>query len=148
MFIIKIIFEILLIIWQIPQLLISLIPLSIFFFTKKINRVEHYKSSFLLFINLNENVGAFCYGKFIFIRDGMSAKDQNEVSRHEYGHSIQSMILGPFYIFAVIVPSIFRFVKYYKMALKAGSKNDYDNIWADYYKGYPEDWADKLGGNS
>lgn len=53
--------------------------------------------------------------------------------RHEYGHFKQSMMLGPLYLVLVGLWSIIR-----------AGLNLYRN--GQYYNGYPENWADKLGG--
>jgi len=63
------------------------------------------------------------------------------IKRHEYGHSLQSMLFGPLYLPLIGLPSAFRFVyaKYYY--LKNNKK------WKNYFKGYPENWAESLGLN-
>jgi hypothetical protein len=74
-----------------------------------------------------------CLGEFIFVR-GNSPK----TIAHEYGHSRQSMILGPIYLLIVGLPSI----------IQAGlaNMNPRSDWMRNYYKRYPENWADKLGG--
>lgn len=56
--------------------------------------------------------------------------------RHEYGHTIQSLWLGWFYLIIVGVPSIIR----------ASIWNHYKLEEKKYYEGFPENWADLLGG--
>ena len=56
---------------------------------------------------------------------------------HEYGHSIQSMYLGPFYLIIIGIPS-FIWACLYK--IPAISKR-----WS-YYDFYTEKWADHNGG--
>lgn len=57
---------------------------------------------------------------------------------HETGHFIQNEILGPLYTIVIAIPSvtwnIFQYL-YHKVTGKT----------LDYYKFYPEKWADKLG---
>lgn len=55
---------------------------------------------------------------------------------HEYGHHLQSRILGPFYLLIVGIPSLIGNI-YSRIKKK-------DNKW--YYSRFPENWADKLGG--
>lgn len=55
---------------------------------------------------------------------------------HEYGHSLQSAILGPLYLLVIGIPSI----------LWAGLGQRYRRrTGANYYSFYTERWADKLG---
>ena len=45
-------------------------------------------------------------GAFIFIDTGAEGEEYKKtVSVHEYGHTIQSLILGPLYLFVVGIPS-------------------------------------------
>ena len=61
--------------------------------------------------------------------------------RHEYGHSIQSMILGPFYLLLVGIPSIFWCrIPAAGRSWRTGEKS--------YYSFITERSADRLGGNS
>lgn len=57
---------------------------------------------------------------------------------HEYGHTVQSLILGPFYLLVIGIPS----------ALWAGlpalrRKRKTENV--SYFSFFPEKWADRLG---
>ena len=71
-------------------------------------------------------------GEYILIADGSG----DNTIKHEMGHTKQSKLLGPLYLFVVGVPS---FVMNILSRLKIiPSKN--------YYKRWPENWADKLGG--
>jgi hypothetical protein len=56
--------------------------------------------------------------------------------RHELGHSIQSEYLGWLYLLAAGLPSVFNNI--ISRINKSWNK--------DYYKKYPEKWADNLGG--
>lgn len=59
-----------------------------------------------------------------------------DILQHEYGHSLQSAILGPLYLLVIGIPSI----------LWAGLGQGYRNrTGANYYSFYTERWADKLG---
>jgi hypothetical protein len=59
---------------------------------------------------------------------------------HEYGHALQSVLLGPLYLIVVGIPSLSR-VAYSKWYYKKSGRS-----WKNYFKGFPENWADKLGG--
>jgi hypothetical protein len=49
-------------------------------------------------------------------------------------------MLGPVYLIIVGIPSISR-VLYSRWYYK-----NYGHSWKNYFKGFPENWADKLGG--
>ena len=77
-------------------------------------------------------------GFFIFItsHQQISTQQFTNTLAHEYGHCLQSLILGPLYLLAVGLPSVLWltcFKKYRK-------KND-----VSYYKFYTERWANRLG---
>ncbi|MBX7196718.1 MAG: hypothetical protein K1X94_31990 [Sandaracinaceae bacterium] len=59
---------------------------------------------------------------------------------HELGHAVQSRILGPLYLPIVGVPSSARAVYAVIHRELRGHK------WPRYYQGFPEAWADQLGG--
>lgn len=62
----------------------------------------------------------------MFLRDTAS---NESINNHEYGHTLQNAILGPFFIFLVAIPSA---IRYWYMTIRAkhGKKNnDYDAIW-------------------
>lgn len=76
---------------------------------------------------LKENWGGFEMG-MMFIRDTTSTE---HVSKHELGHTFQNAILGPFMIFLVSLPSVFRYwYRYLKFERKGLTPTtEYDNIW-------------------
>ena len=59
---------------------------------------------------------------------------------HELGHTRQSRLLGPLYLPVVGLPSISRAA--YALAYREMTGQP----WNGYYDGYPERWADRLGG--
>lgn len=73
-------------------------------------------------------------GPWIFVHPGATIK----TLQHEYGHSIQSFILGPFYLFVVGLPSL---VWASRIGRNWRLKTD-----VDYYYFWTEHWADKLQG--
>lgn len=60
--------------------------------------------------------------------------------RHELGHAEQSRMLGPLYLPVVGVPSSARAL--YAVAYREVT----GRRWERYYRGFPERWADELGG--
>lgn len=73
-------------------------------------------------------------GMFIFSND----INNLYIIKHEYGHSIQSLILGPFWLLIIGIPSILWCSLFSLRIIK--------NI--DYYSFYSERWANKLTYNS
>ena len=73
-----------------------------------------------------------CCGKHIFINKDT---DDTIIFRHEYGHRIQSKILGIMFYPVVFIPSFLHFMYWFKF------KND---NWDGYYDFYCERWANKL----
>jgi hypothetical protein len=49
------------------------------------------------------NLGAISLGMFIFT---FTPHVSDRLVRHEYGHSIQSMVLGPLYLLMIGIPSM------------------------------------------
>ena len=114
-------------IWQLPQNLLGLFFLlflrpefSIVFRTSKI-----YYST--------EMRGGISLGHYIFLNEKYW-DEGGDSELHEYGHSIQSMWLGPLYLFVIGIPSI----------LWAAWWNKDRGV--SYYWFYTEALADKLGG--
>ncbi|MCR5769120.1 MAG: hypothetical protein K6G45_11625 [Lachnospiraceae bacterium] len=74
-------------------------------------------------------------GMFIFL--GQSSINDEDVRAHEFGHTIQSMILGPFFVFVIAFPSLF-WANSRRMEKYRGQKG------VDYYRFYPERWANHI----
>ena len=114
--------------WCLPQTLLGLIIYIIFSLCKKISKKETYKLATVIRLDAKFGVSL---GKFILL--GNNYKDIT--IKHEYGHTLQNFIFGPLYLLAVGIPSIIRNI------ISRFNKN----IAMNYYKAYPENWADKLG---
>lgn len=65
------------------------------------------------------------------------SKWQDDYIKHEYGHSIQSKMLGPLYLFIIGLPS-------FLWAWLGDNYRAKHN--RSYYDFYTESWANKLGG--
>lgn len=94
-----------------------------------------------LFIELRGD-SAVSLGLFVFwiSHESRDIPVGPENRAHEYGHSIQSRWLGPLYLPIVGVPSVSRVlyaIAYHRI---------HGRRWTGYYDGFPEDWADRLGG--
>ncbi len=83
-------------------------------------------------------------GLFIFLSPNLRpdrSKNGKDVYmstlRHEYGHAMQSMILGPFYLLAIGLPSAFwcnvPFCKKYRKKKNISYYSFYTERWADFW---------------
>ncbi len=70
-------------------------------------------------------------GLFIFVPEG----EDPRLLRHEYGHTLQSLLLGPLYLPVIGLPSLIR------AAWRRGRRRG-----RSYYDFYTERWADRWGG--
>lgn len=81
----------------------------------------------------------FSLGVFYFTSAG--AYNNIKMLQHEFGHSCQNAIFGPFYLFVVEIPSTIRY--WHRLHLRKKRKvltNKYDDIWF-------EGSASKIGQN-
>ncbi len=76
-------------------------------------------------------------GMFIFCGKNTDI-DSSPVMAHEFGHTIQSVILGPFYLLFIALPSVcWAFVPLF---VKMRTKKH-----ISYYRFYTESWANRCG---
>ena len=113
--------------WCLPQ---NILGLFVFIFTK-IQRAksEPHRGAMVTRWRYSSGVSL---GQFIFV-----SKNAGEPTiKHEYGHTRQSMLLGPLYLLVIGLPSI----------IWAGCFDNYRQKHnKSYYDFYTESWADKLG---
>jgi len=122
-------------IWELPQNIIGIIVWLMI--RRKITKVEIvHKRLFFHTHHFGISLGSFVFWSNSDDAIVWIAPNNKE---HEYGHTIQSLICGPLYLILVGIPSISRVV--YSSIYYGLNKTK----WANYYKGYPENWADKLG---
>ncbi|MBO4562858.1 MAG: hypothetical protein J5772_04520 [Clostridia bacterium] len=88
---------------------------------------------------LLSNNSGFSLGSFIFMPEGWSDYNKRHIVVHEYGHTVQSMMTGPFYLLLIGLPSVMwssRFTKRHAVYRTRGVR---------YSDRYPERGADRLG---
>jgi hypothetical protein len=124
--------------WELPQILVGF---TVFAFLKVKHSVVNMEREEHCFFIETPDTGV-SLGWFIFWTPGGNRFPDlvNDCRMHEYGHAKQSAMLGPLYLLIIGIPSISR-VLYRKWYRRKTGKN-----WNNYYKGFPENWADKLGG--
>lgn len=131
----KIIF-LLLIVWQFPQFIAGLFMKNFL----KVSKVEKYKDAKIFCVD-NFNKFGISFGYHIFLSNDDRGR---ELLLHEYGHSIQSRILGLFYVPVVGAYSIIRQIYYLKKISNIKNSSDKKKLWSQYYQGFPEKWANRL----
>ncbi len=114
--------NILLYIWCLPQNLLGLL------FLLFIGGEERHTLNGISFYYAKDFRGGISLGRYIILGD----KRERSV-RHEFGHCIQSRMLGPLYLIVVGLPSL----------IHAWLCKCDDHSYYDYWC---ERWADKLGG--
>lgn len=115
-------------IWQLPQNLLGSMYLWCLRRNNQIPAIQEYKE---IKVYSKYSSGSVSLGNKIFI----SPKATRQTILHEYGHTRQSLILGPMYLIIIGLPS-FLWAATHKYI--APSKS--------YYDFFTEAWADKLGG--
>ena len=129
--------------WGLPQTLAGVIV----FVLNRNCRHYSYKGAIVTEWKSKSNLSL---GMFLFVSDDpfcyypkyRREYDEEHFSKmlmvHEYGHAIQSLIFGPFYLLAVGIPSIaWSFLPVFVR------KRERKKI--SYFSVYPERWANRLG---
>ncbi|NLL91082.1 MAG: hypothetical protein GX222_01500 [Ruminococcaceae bacterium] len=124
------------ILWGFPQTLLGFILLLM---SPKYLR-EYYKGSI---VSRWDRFDGLSLGLFIFIpktnipSDDLKDNPEEQLLLHEYGHFIQSLIIGPFYLPVIGIPSaIWANSGHFKNIRKFKNK--------DYCEFYTEAWAERL----
>ena len=112
--------------WGLPQTLIG----SAVFLVYRKNRHFDYKGACVTEWDRDDGLSL---GKFVFI-----PKKEDPLIDHEYGHTLQSLILGPVYLLLVGAPSMlwYRHPRFIRKRKKTG---------ASYYSPVFEKTANRLG---
>ncbi len=114
-------------IWQLPQNIIALIYLSYLIVENQIPAITKYKG---IKVYTKYSSGSATLGNYIFI----SPRATENTIKHEYGHTRQSLYLGPLYLIIIGIPSIL-WAMIHKTIVS-------DKLYSWFYT---EAWADKLG---
>ena len=88
-----------------------------------------FKKSNIVYIS---HFDSHVLGKWVFINPNT---DDKIILRHEYGHRIQSYLLGPFYLLVIYIPSYLHYIWF---------SNQNKENWNEYYDFFTEKSADKL----
>lgn len=122
-------FRKLLIFWELPQFILAVLILVTV--RKRIKETIKYRNSKIYLVK--GFPGGLSLSFIIFLN---SRKKSNlRIIKHEYGHTLQSLILGWLYLLIVGLPSITRAMIWSRRKLEEKK----------YYCRFPENWADLLG---
>jgi hypothetical protein len=124
--ILKKVWAVLLYLWQLPQ---HLLGLGVILVTGG----RYYQDYFCAKVFVTPVPMGVSLGKYIVVYHHPEALD---LIPHEWGHTRQSRLLGPFYLFCVGLPSIAMNIFSHLRVLRMER----------YYHRWPENWADRLGG--
>ena len=122
----------LLIVWQLPQLILGKIILLVV--KNRITKKEKIDDFSELYYVKNFP-GGISLAPTIILNDKYLYTNLNTI-KHEYGHTRQSLYLGPLYLLIIGLPSI-TWAGLYGKVIKYSING--------YYKFYTEKWADKFG---
>ena len=115
--------------WGLPQTLAGFIMYLYWHHRGAVSRVYHGA-----IVTEWTTGGGISLGLFVFV----SGKARPGVTVHEYGHCVQSLMLGPLYLIAMGVPS-------YLWANLPALRKMRRETGRSYYSVYPENWANRLG---
>lgn len=107
--------------WGLPMTIIGLFA-SVILLSAGINPIKY---NMMYYFKAGKYWGGISLG-ITFIRDTTS---NGTIEPHEYGHTFQNAILGPFFIFLVAIPS---FIRYYYQRYSKRPKKVYDAIWFEH----------------
>ena len=116
-------------VWQLPQNLAGLV-FGWFLKGKREYPTPPVLPKQIRIIGAENMYGGISLGNFIYGRLPL----HKATVLHEYGHCIQSRLLGPFYLFVIGIPSIL-----WALWWKPGRS-------VSYFSFFTERWADRLGG--
>ena len=126
------IIKFIIILWQLPQIIIGrLFKSHDDKFCLSFNGVDYY---------IMDRIEGISLGDRIFLNP--NTYEGTKILRHEFGHVIQSRILGWLYVPVILIPSFLWYCLICFIETHFNISND--KIVDIYYRFYPEKWANKL----
>jgi hypothetical protein len=123
--------------WCLPQNLAGLLLLP--FLRGKRYRYHGALVTIFKIVRFIPEDSGFSLGSFIFMPESWSEYNRKHLVVHEYGHTVQSMMVGPFYLLAVGLPSVIWVRRFWR------KRSKYRTRGIGYTDRYPEKSADRLG---
>ncbi len=125
--------------WELPQNTLGLgLLVGLRLLGRKSETVRDRRRLFIETDGMGISLGWFVFWTKDWGPRGPVATDRTR--NHEYGHSIQSRLFGPLYLLLVGIPSVSRVAWSSLVWRRTGTR------WPHYYRGWPENNADWLGG--
>lgn len=121
--------EILKYFWQLPQLIAAFI--YYWYLKSKDEILDTCTCKEAIVFIKRKSCGSVTLGPYIFL----SPRATDTIVRHEWGHTRQSLILGPLYLIVIGIPSII-----WAATHRAIAPN------TPYFNFFTEKWANRLGG--
>lgn len=119
--------------WGILQNLVG----GVIYLFFRLRGCEHFRYQGALAIIWPIKAGSMSMGRFLFFYPGFRSEGHRLLS-HEYGHTIQSLILGPLYLSVIGLPSLL-------WASLPAFERRRQRKQISYYAFAPEKWANRLG---
>lgn len=125
--------------WGLPQ---NIIGFFLMLFVKGKNVPLLFNRAFI--ITISEKCrhvisGNLSLGMFIFMNVEPDPQKHTAIAVHEFGHTVQSLIAGPLYLFIIGIPSFIWCKRYNKQ------KAYYNSHGVKYASRFPESSANRLG---
>lgn len=130
----KVLFYLVQFTWALPQ---NLVGLAAFLILKRNHEWERFHNSFVTYVE-HKNLGGVSVGIFIFMNPKRTDEWRNDTRIHEYGHTIQSLVLGPIWPLVIALPSVIWCNT--PALVKLRKEKD-----VSYYTLYCEGWANLWG---
>ena len=116
--------------WGIIQNALGLLLWIVLYFVPPVRKTKHFYGALVTRWRFKTSLGL---GIFIFL-----GRDDDRLLVHEYGHTIQSMLLGPLFLPLIGIPSFIHMLIY---------DSNHSRKNKSYYNFYTEKWANVLGVN-
>jgi hypothetical protein len=126
-------------VWQFPQHVLAVILVK----AVKPAKVTYYNGSRVYYYDKSLYISGVSLGSYILLPSSYYNEAGVVTVKHEYGHSLQSLMLGPLYLLVIGVSSAV-FCNWWDRTFHIGW--DYARRYKWYYTRWCEAWADRLGG--
>ena len=117
--------------WELPQTILGYLSAHVLNFSGKLASVAPFESEVVL--GGRYSGGSFSLGTFVFMAGSGQPDWRDHLFVHEFGHTRQSRLTGPLYLFLIGLPSVLSF---YAERLR----------WGDHRLRWYETWANRMGG--
>ena len=125
--------------------LLTIPGLFVFIFCIIFTKAKYHRNGYSIIIEIGNNWGGLNLGAISLCGGYTTTYPDIEwfehTRRHEFGHSLQNLIFGPFQLFIVVIPSVIRYWYFTYREAKDLPTKDYDSIW---FEGTATRWGTKF----